>query len=102
MNISILLPLHILQILINFVAKTVFIRTLGQDYLGINVLFGDITTLLSLTELGLNSAIMFSLYRPLNHKDHEKISAIINYSRSIFNKIALIITLAGLAIMPFL
>jgi O-antigen/teichoic acid export membrane protein len=102
MNISILLPLHILQILINFVAKTVFIRTLGQDYLGINVLFGDITTLLSLTELGLNSAIMFSLYRPLNHKDHEKISAIINYSRSIFNKIALIITLAGLAIIPFL
>ena len=101
-NISVLLPLHILQILINFVAKTVFIRTLGQDYLGINVLFGDITTLLSLTEMGLNTAIMFALYKPLNLKDNEKISAIINYSRSIFNKIALFIMLIGLAIIPFL
>lgn len=86
----------------NFVAKTIFIKTLGQDYLGVNTLFGNIVNLLSLTELGLNSAIMFSLYRPLNENNEKKISAIINYSRSIFNKIALTIAAIGICIIPTL
>ena len=100
LNISLILPLHILQILINFVAKTVFIKTLGQDYLGINVLFGDITNLLSLTELGLGSAIMFSLYKPLNTNDKRQISAIINYAKNLFNKIVIVILVIGLSIIP--
>ncbi len=102
LNISLILPLHILQILINFVAKTVFIRSLGQDYLGINVLFGDITNLLSLTELGLGSAIMFALYKPLNTKDTRQISAIINYAKNLFNKIVIVIIIIGLLIIPSL
>ncbi len=99
-NMSILLPLHIFQILLNFVLKTVFIKTMGSDYLGVNVLFGDIATLLSLTELGLNNAILFELYKPIRFKDKRKISAVINYSKKIFNMIALVILISGLLLIP--
>ena len=48
-----------------FVLRSVFIRELGATYLGISGLFSSILTVLSLMELGVGSAIAFSLYKPL-------------------------------------
>lgn len=101
-NISVLIPLHIFQILLNFASRTVFVKTLGSEYLGINVIFGDISTLLSLTELGLNGAIMYALYGPIKERDKTKISQIINYAKGVFNKIALAIMIIGIILMSFL
>ena len=36
---------------LSFITRTVFIYTLGNEYLGLNGLFSDILTLLSLAEL---------------------------------------------------
>lgn len=101
-NVSLLLPMHVLQMVFNFIVRTIFIRTLGSDYLGLNVLFGDIITLLSLTELGLNSAIAFSLYKPLKSNDTQKVSEILNYTNYLFKIISFAILGIGLLIIPFL
>ena len=55
--------LQIGQLVINFLARTVFIYTLGVQYLGVNGLFTNILTLLSLTELGFGNAIIYSMYK---------------------------------------
>ena len=52
-----------------FITRTVFIYILGVEYLGIEGLFANILSMLSLANLGIESAIIFSLYKPLNDKN---------------------------------
>ena len=47
--------------LLGFLSRTVFMRVLGEEYLGINGLYTSILDVLSLTELGLADVVIFSL-----------------------------------------
>lgn len=96
------LGLQVVQLLINFVARTIFIRILGVEYLGINGLFTNILTLLSLTELGFGNAIVYSMYKPLANGDKEKIAALMNFYKKIYTRIAMAVLIVGLAFLPFL
>ena len=51
------------DIVLSFILRTIFIRTLGKSYLGISGLFANILTVLSLMDLGVGSAIVFALYK---------------------------------------
>ena len=55
--------------LLSFVVRTVFIRTLAVEYLGVNGLFTNILSFLSLAEMGVGSAIIFSMYKPMAEHD---------------------------------
>ena len=65
---------QILDVVLNFVLRTIFIRTLGKTYLGLSGLFSNILTVLSLMELGVGGAIVFALYKPLADHDDGKVS----------------------------
>ena len=62
---------HLLNVLLSFLCRTVFIHTLSQEYLGVNGLFGNILTVLNLAELGVGSAIIFYIYKPIAEEDVE-------------------------------
>ena len=53
----------VVNTLMQFINRTVFIHFLGKTYLGYNGLFANVLGVLSLTELGIGSAIIFSLYK---------------------------------------
>ncbi len=89
-------------IILAFVTRRVFIGTLGPEYLGINGLFNNILTVLSLAELGVGNAIYFSMYKQIAKGDKAKLIALTTYYKSLYNKIAVAALLFGLAIMPFL
>lgn len=93
---------QLIILLINFLSRTIFIKFLGVEMLGISGLFTNILTLLSLAELGFGSAIIYSLYKPLKDNDKEKISALINYYKKVYYYIIAIITFIGVLIIPFL
>ncbi|MDY5040319.1 MAG: hypothetical protein SO053_04065 [Bifidobacterium animalis] len=93
---------NIINALLSFISRTVFINVLGTQYLGVNGLFTNILGMLSLAELGVGSAISFSLYKPLAENDTKQIQAIINFYRRAYRVIALIVAVVGLCIMPFL
>ena len=63
---------QLVQSVFPFIARTVFIYTLGQSYLGISSLFTSILTVLSLAELGLGNTVIYTLYKPVAERDHEK------------------------------
>lgn len=92
----------IVNIVLPFVARTVFIYILGSEYLGLNSLFTSILSVLSLTELGIGSALVFSMYKPIAEDDPETICALLNLYRRVYRYIGLIITVAGLCIAPFI
>ena len=88
--------------LITFISRTVFIYILGSDYLGINGLFTNILSMLSLAELGVGSAIIYSMYKPLSENDEYKISALMNLYSKAYKIIGVIVAIIGLSLIPFL
>lgn len=91
-----------ISIIISFIARIVFIRQLGEVYLGVNSLFANIVGLLALAELGVGTAINYSLYKPLAEEDIPKIKSLMALYRRVYFAIGVIILVAGLALMPFL
>ncbi len=92
----------LLEIGLNFISRSVFIYILGKSYLGINGLFSDILTMLSLTELGIDTAIVFRLYTPLAQKDEKRVRLLMKFYRRAYTVIGIIILLLGLCVIPLL
>ena len=86
----------------SFIVRTIFIRQLTVDYLGIDALFSNILQLLSLGELGLSNVAMFTLYKPLANNETEKVYQLVSLYSKIYKYIALFIFIGGLLFMPFL
>ncbi len=101
-NSTVSLITQILTVVINFIVKTVFIHTLGSEYLGVNGLFSNIITMLSLADLGIGVAIPYSLYKPLAEHDTNKINIFMKFYAKVYNMIGIIVLTFGLLLTPFL
>lgn len=93
---------YFLNTVLGFVCRMVFVKCLAADYLGVNGLFTNILTMLSLAELGVGNAIVFALYRPLAQNDEEKIASLMKVYATAYRTIGILIGVVGLALMPFL
>lgn len=89
-------------LLLSFINRRIFIRYIGVEYLGINGLFSNILTLLSMADLGLGTAMNVSLYKPIADGDTEKLAELLNYFRRVYYYIAAGVAAVGLALTPFL
>ena len=89
-------------IILNFVTRLFFVKYLNEEYLGVNGLFSNILTVLSLAELGVGTAIIYSLYKPVAEKEEKKIAALLNFYKTAYLIIGLFITVIGIALTPFL
>lgn len=93
---------QLLSIVLKFVVRTVFIHTLGKTYLGINGLFSDILTMLSLTELGFDTAINFKLYKPLEENDGQRVRVLMKFYKQAYRIVGVAILVLGLCLIPVL
>lgn len=94
--------LKIYQLLGPFILRTIFIYTLGMEYLGLNSLFTSILSVLNLAELGVGSALVFSMYKPIAEDDTEKICALMNLYKLYYKVIGFVIFVLGLILVPFI
>lgn len=101
-NVGIAGTLQVLTLLLSFVSRTFFVKLLGNDYLSCDGLFTNILTILSFSELGIGSAIIFSLYKPIAEDDYIQIGKLMHMFRTSYRYIALFISIVGLSIIPFL
>lgn len=90
------------SIIFSFITRTVFIHYLSKELLGVNSLFANVLSILSLADLGLDTAMIYSLYKPLSEKNEQKLSALVNYFRKLYLGVAGIIFVLGIILMPFL
>ena len=90
------------QILIPFVMRTLLIRYLGMEYLGLNSLFTSILQILNLAELGVGSALGYSMYAPIAEGKTDEICALLLLYRRYYRFIGLVILLLGMGLLPFL
>lgn len=88
--------------IMGFLQRTVFITVLGETLLGVNTLYTDILSVLSLAELGIGSALNYSLYKPVADNDREKIKSYMRLYKKAYLAIAGVIAAVGVALIPFL
>lgn len=89
-------------LILNFATRKIFIVAFGENYLGISGLFSNILSVLSLAELGVGSAILYCLYKPVSEKDYAHINALINYYKKLYRVIGVIVAFVGIAVVPLL
>ena len=88
-------------LIISFIARIIFVKFLSDEYLGLNGLFTNLLTMLSLVELGVGSALVYSLYKPLADGDNEKVKSLMDLYRKAYNIIGGVVLIIGILFIPF-
>ncbi len=101
-NINVAMICQVLNTLLGFVSRSFFITMLGKTYLGVNGIFGNILTILNFAELGIGTAIVYNLYKPLKEHDELRVSALVNFYKKAYFIIGTTILVVGLTLTPFL
>lgn len=85
-----------------FVIRTLMIKNMGAEYLGLGSLFSSILQVLSLAELGFGSAVVFSMYKPIVEHNNELLCALYAFYRRVYRIIGIVVLMAGLLVIPAL
>lgn len=101
-NSSVGILTYIISFLPLFIARKVFIDILGGQLLGLSSLYTNIIGYLSIVEMGIGSAIIYSLYKPFAEDNKEKIKGYLKYYEKFYRRAGVIVLAVGLAITPFI
>lgn len=93
---------QMLNLVLQFVSRMVFIHYLSAAYLGVNGLFTDVLGILNLAELGIGTSMIFSLYEPAAQNDEQKLARLMNLYKWLYRAVAAGVLLLGLALLPAL
>lgn len=101
-NIVAALVMNAVVILLSFITQKVFVDILGLQYLGVNGLFTNIISMLGVIEIGLGSAIVYHLYKPLANHDVEHIKSLLRFYKVGYQTIAALVMIIGVALIPIM
>ena len=94
--------LKLYQIVAPFILRTAMIYFLGMEYLGLNSLFTSILSVLNLAELGVGTAMVFSMYKPIAEDNKEEICALMQLYKVYYRIIGIVVLIGGIVVTPFL
>ena len=101
-NLKFVMAGELLLAVLKFLSRRVFVLLLGREHLGLNGLFTDVLSMLSLAELGFSASITYSLYRPVAQGDTETIKSLVRLYRRVYRTVGMVVLAAGLCLTPFL
>ena len=93
---------YIINIAFGMVNRKILLAVMGVEYQGINGLFSNVLSLLSLAEMGIGTAIIYHLYKPIQEDDIFQIKTLMGFYRKCYNIIAIVVFSLGLLVLPFL
>lgn len=101
-NIFFGITLKIYQMVIPFVMRTAMIYLLGIEYLGLNSLFTSVLQVLNLAELGVGSAMVYSMYKPIAENNSVMICALMRLYKIYYRIIGIVILAMGVILLPLI
>lgn len=101
-NVKFAWAMQIIHVFGQFISRTAIIMVLSIEYVGLSGLFSNVLSMLSLAELGIGEAIVFSLYGPIARGEKDNINAIMAFYKKIYISIGLFILIVGISITPFI
>lgn len=91
---------QVLIIAAGFFSQRVLFLQAGRELVGMNSVISNILAILSVSELGISTAVVFHLYQALAGKNEAEIAALMNLYRRAYIIFAAVITALGLCVMP--
>lgn len=92
---------QIALIVVGFFCQRTMNLYLGAELIGMNGVIANIIAILSVSELGISTAVVYHLYAAFSTEDEEEIAGLMNLYRKAYLCFAAVILLLGLAVMPF-
>ena len=102
LNVTVAIAFKLILFALSILSRHMLIRYVGNDANGIHSLFLSILGVLSLTELGVGSAISYSMYQPIVDKDEKKVAALYHMFVKIYRIIGVALLGLGLAVTPLI
>lgn len=93
---------QLFTLLLSFVSRTIFIRYLTTEYLGISGLFSNVLTVLSFAELGIGDAMMYAMYKPVKEENRKLVNQLMVVYKKAYTGIAVVVGAIGLFLSFFL
>lgn len=90
------------SIVLSLGTRVLLVKTLGNDAISLNGLFTEVIAILSLAEMGVGSAIVYSLYVPLAQNDEQQLCKLMNLFKSAYRITASSVMVIGLILLPFI
>lgn len=91
----------VLAIIFGYLTRMVFTRTVTAQIVSVNGLLFNITGSLVMTNLGINTALVYAMYKPMKDHDEPKIRSLLKLYKKIFTYAALITGAMCFALYPF-
>lgn len=101
-NIVFGLAAQLVTTIITFISKTIMLNALGIEIVSLNGLFHEVISTLSLAELGIGSAIVFNLYKPLAEGNSEKVCQLMTFFKKAYRIIAGAVFIIGSVVCIFI
>ena len=93
---------RIITIIFPFIIRTIIIKKIGMDYAGLNGLFSSVLSMISISELGFGSALVYSMYKPIAEADTDKVCTLLNFYKKVYRIVGCVILTLGLCLLPFI
>ena len=100
-NSTVALIFFCVDFILKFYSRGIFLKTLGDEILGLNSTIMNLLQFLNLAELGIGAAVGFTLYKPIAYNDTETITEILHLNGHLYRRIALLVGLGASIIMCF-
>ncbi|MGI6072194.1 MAG: lipopolysaccharide biosynthesis protein [Lachnospiraceae bacterium] len=102
LNIGVSVGVKVLLLIGSVLVRRFLIRYLGSEINGLNSLYINIIGFIAVAELGVGSAIVFCMYKPIVDGDETKVTALYRLIEKLYRIIGAFILAAGLCVTPFL
>lgn len=89
-------------IVLSFVNRTIIIYILGAEFSGLNSLFVSVLGVLNIAELGIDTAIVQSMYKPIAEGDKKRICELLTLYKKSYHIVGAVILGVGLSLVPLI
>ena len=89
-------------IVVGFFCQRTMNLLLGAELVGMNGVISNVIAILSVSELGIATAVVYNLYSAIAGRDEKRIAGLMNLYRKAYLIFALVIFGLGMGVMPFI
>lgn len=102
LNVICSLSSYFTAMIFTFITQAMIVKILGIEYSGVNGLFTNILTMLSVAELGLSTTIIYKLYEPIAKNDKELIKTWLDFYKMCYRIVSIFVLIVGLIVIPLI
>ncbi len=93
---------YFISLFVAFFSRKIFIDHLGADFIGLTGTLQSLLGFLNLAELGVGTAVAYTLYKPLFEKDRDKINEILSVMGYLYRRIGQVICVGAAVLACFM